>query len=107
MQSAFIAGHARLPAGMAAKSIYETLTITAEIELKYGVILDVSCTLATEHGRKFITHLLRGYSLNDGIDEPLKQLQEFYLGKASNALISAFKDLYKQYNLMIKTKRGE
>ncbi|GER67597.1 hypothetical protein BpJC7_11220 [Weizmannia acidilactici] len=107
MQTAFIAGHAKLPSGMAAKSIYETLTITAEIEMKYGVILDVSCTLATEHGRRFISNLLRGYSLNDGIEEPLKQLQEFYLGKASNALISAFKDLYKQYHIMLKSKRGE
>lgn len=107
MQTAFIAGHAKLPSGMAAQNIYDTLTITAEIEMRYGVILDVSCTLATEHGRKFISHLLRGYSLNDGIEEPLKQLQEFYLGKASNALISAFKDLYKQYRLVLKTKQGE
>ncbi|KYC83115.1 hypothetical protein B4096_0839 [Heyndrickxia coagulans] len=37
----------------------------------------------------------------------MKQLQEFYLGKASNALISAFKDLYKQYHLVLKTKQGE
>ena len=30
----FIAGHARLPQGMAAKSVFETLTITAEIDEK-------------------------------------------------------------------------
>ena len=29
----FIAGHARLPQGMAAKSVFETLTITAEIDV--------------------------------------------------------------------------
>ena len=45
----FIAGHARLPQGMAAKNVFETLTITAEIDRKYGVILEASCTLATEH----------------------------------------------------------
>ncbi|KHD85419.1 ornithine cyclodeaminase [Heyndrickxia ginsengihumi] len=99
MHTEFIAGHARLPAGMAAKSIYETLTITAEIDLKYGVILEVSCTLATDHGKRFITNLLRGYSLKDGIDAPLDELQKYYLGKAYNALTSALKDLYKQYKL--------
>ncbi len=99
MHTEFIAGHARLPAGMAAKSIYETLTITAEIDLKYGVILEVSCTLATDHGKRFITNLLRGYSLKDGIDAPLDELQKYYLGKAYNALTSALKDLHKQYKL--------
>lgn len=65
MNTVFIAGHSRLPSGMAAKSIYETLTITAEIDKKYGVIVALNCTLATEHGRDFIQRLLRGYSLNE------------------------------------------
>lgn len=28
----FIAGHARLPQGMAAKSVFDSLTITAEVD---------------------------------------------------------------------------
>lgn len=51
MNTVLIAGHAKLPARMAAKSIFETLTITAEVDKKYGVIIDANCTLATEHGR--------------------------------------------------------
>jgi hypothetical protein len=97
----FIAGHARLPQGMAAKSIFETLTITAEVETKYGVILEASCTLATDHGREFIGRLLKGMSLQDGIDQLVCQIQRYYLGKANNALVAALKDLHKQY-LQIK-----
>ena len=97
MNTIFIAGHSRLPSGMAAQNVYETLTITAEIDKKYGVILIASCTLATEHGREYIHQLLRGHSLQDGIDEPIEKLKTYYLGKAGNALISALKDLYKQY----------
>lgn len=93
----FIAGHSRLPSGMAAKSIYETLTITAEIDKKYGVIISTSCTLATKHAQIFVEQLLRGYSLKDGIEGPAKQIREHYLGKAGSALESALKDLYKQY----------
>lgn len=89
----FIAGHARLPQGMAAKSVFETLTITAEVDSKYGVILEASCTLATEHGREFIGQLLRGTSLQDGIDEAVSAIQTHYRGKAANALIAALKDL--------------
>jgi hypothetical protein len=97
MNTQFIAGHARLPSGMAAKSVFDTLTITAEIDKKYGVIIEASCTLATEHGRDYVARLLRGYSLKDGIEEPLAELNKGYLGKANQALAAALKDLYKQY----------
>ncbi|MED1438326.1 DUF3870 domain-containing protein [Aeribacillus composti] len=97
MNTYFIAGHAKLPTGMAARSVYETLTITAEVDKLYGVIVDTSCTLATEHGREYISRLLKGHSLRNGIEKPLEELKNGYLGKANNALIAALKDLYKQY----------
>lgn len=93
----FLAGHARLPQGMAAKSVYETLTITVEVDKKYGVIVEASCTLATDHGREFIGRLLKGVSLKDGVDEAIQILQENYKGKGVNALTAAMKDLYAQY----------
>jgi hypothetical protein len=82
---------------MAARSVYETLTITAEVDKLYGMIVDASCTLATEHGREYISRLLKGHSLRNGIEKPLEELKNGYLGKANNALIAALKDLHKQY----------
>ncbi|MCQ6281584.1 DUF3870 domain-containing protein [Bacillus sp. EB600] len=93
----FIAGHARLPQGMAAKSVFETLTITAEIDRKYGVILEASCTLATEHGRQFIGQLLKGFSIKDGVDEAIDAIQTYYQGKGTNALVASLKDLALHY----------
>lgn len=104
MNTVFIAGHARLPSGMAAKNMYETLTITAEIDKKYGVIVAANCTLATAHGREFVQHLLRGHSLQDGIDRPVDEVKEHYLGKAGNALASALNDLYKHYEQYVLEK---
>ena len=100
----FIAGHARLPQGMAAKSVYDTLTITAEIDQKYGVIIDASCTLATEHGRNYISRLLRGFSLRDGIDAPIQMVYTQYRGRGANALVAALKDLYLQYEQLHEKK---
>lgn len=100
----FIAGHARLPQGMAAKSVFDSLTITAEVDGKYGVILEASCTLATEHGRDYVGRLLRGFSLQDGIDEPIQHLQAHYRGKAANALIAALKDLHLQFEQLNSNK---
>ena len=105
MNTLFIAGHARLPSGMAAQNMYETLTITAEIDKKYGVIVTASCTLATQHGQEFVQQLLKGYSLRDGIEKPVDIVKSHYLGKAGNALVSALKDLYKQYCSIIPPKK--
>lgn len=96
-QTYFIAGHARLPQGMAAKNVYDTLTITAEIDQKYGVIIEASCTLATEHGRNYINRLLRGVSLRDGIDTAIQLVHTHYRGRGANALVAALRDLYIQY----------
>lgn len=98
----FIAGHAKLPQGMAAQSLFDSLTITAEVHAKYGVIIEASCTLATDHGRDFVARLLRGYSLRDGVDEPIQAIQAHYRGKAANALVAALKDLHLQYELIRK-----
>lgn len=102
MNTYFIAGHAKLPSGMAAKNMFETLTITVELDKTYGVIVEASCTLATEHGRDYISRLLKGHSLRDGIDKPLEELKNGYLGKANHALTAALKDLYKQYEAIIQ-----
>jgi hypothetical protein len=98
----FIAGHSRLPQGMAAKSVFDTLTITAEIDHKYGVILEASCTLATTHGREFVGRLLKGHSLKDGIEQPIHLIENHYRGKATNALVAALKDLHTQYEQLTK-----
>ncbi|MFJ7728109.1 DUF3870 domain-containing protein [Neobacillus sp. NPDC097160] len=93
----FLAGHSRLPQGMAAQSVFDSLTITVEVDKKYGVIIESSCTLATDHGKAYVKQILKGHSLQDGIDDILEDLREGYRGKAVNALIAAVKDLYGQY----------
>ncbi len=98
-RTVMLAGHAKLPQGMAAKSVYEMLTITAEVELKYGVIVEASCTLATRHAQQFISQLLKGYSLQDGIEPILEEIRQAYQGKAQQALLAAAKDMYHQYQL--------
>lgn len=93
----FIAGHARLPQGMAAQNVFDTLTITAEVDINYGVIIEASCTLVTDQGRNFIGELLKGFSLNEGVAEATANIQNYYKGKASKTLVAALKDLEQHY----------
>lgn len=100
MNTYFIAGHAKLPQGMAARNIYDSITITVELDFKYGVIVEASCTLATEHGREFFRQLLRGYCLKDGIEELIDRVQMHYRGKAGQAIQAGLKDVYAQFELV-------
>lgn len=99
MNTYFIAGHAKLPQGMAARNVYDSITITLELDFKHGVIVDCSCTLATEHGRGFIRQLLRGYCLKDGVNELIETVQVHYRGKAGQAIQAALKDVHAQFEL--------
>lgn len=96
-KSVMLAGHAKLPQRMAAKSVYDSLTLTVEIDPKYGVVLDASCTLATRHAQNFIGQILKGYSLMDGIEPMTNEIEVFYHGKAQQALIAAIRDVHQQY----------
>ena len=104
MNTFFLAGHAKLPQGMAARNLYDSITITLELDQKYGVIIDASCTLATEHGREFIRQLLRGYSLNDGLEPLIQRVKDHYKGKAGQAILAALKDVHTRYEMILSVK---
>ncbi|MBH0155699.1 DUF3870 domain-containing protein [Fictibacillus sp. 5RED26] len=93
-----IAGHAKLPQGMSASEIHQTLTVTIETDHQYWVILNASCTLSTQHAQSFFSSLLKGFSLMDGCDPIVNTIERNYHGKAKTALITAVKDAYKQYS---------
>jgi len=92
-----LAGHAKLPRGMAARDLYETLTVTAEVDAKYGVIIEACCTLATTHAQNYFNQLLKGVSLKEGIENLLHTIEMGYHGKAKEALLAACRDLYHHY----------
>lgn len=104
MKTCFIAGHGRLPSGMAARSQYETLAITVEIDEQHGVILEADCTLATEQAKRFIRGVLRGYCLEDGIEKLTQELNAVYHGAAKAAIITALKDVEIEYRRHLSLK---
>ncbi|EJY56059.1 metal dependent phosphohydrolase [Alicyclobacillus hesperidum URH17-3-68] len=95
--TAFLAGHGKLPVGSAAKTAFDTLAVVVEIETRRGVILKAECTLATQLGRDFVCGLLRGWSLDDGVEPMIQQVKLHYHGAAKAAIIAALKDLEAEY----------
>ena len=101
-RTVFFVGHAKLPQGMPASSVYNTLAISLEVDCRFGVVVNAACTLATEHGKSFISSLLIGHCLADGIDDMAENIRTYYKGAGQNALIAALKDLHKNYEQYMK-----
>ncbi|MDI6813722.1 MAG: DUF3870 domain-containing protein [Desulfitobacteriaceae bacterium] len=101
-RTVMIAGHANLPQGMAAKSLFGTLAIVTEVDRKYGVIVSATCTLVTQQAQDFLSTILVGSSLNDGIEPLIEEIKEDYHGAAQNALIAALKDVHRTYLTLLK-----
>lgn len=106
MNTMFIAGHGKLPAGSAAKAMFEMLAITVEVDKTYGVILDADCTLATEEGRRFVRNMLRGYSLKSDMELIRRKVASSYYGKVKSALLAALNDLNTEYQRVMSEQRG-
>jgi hypothetical protein len=98
VETVFMVGHAQLPQGMAAKSLFDTLAVTAEFETTHGVILRATVTLATEDSKAFFGRVLVGRSFNDSVEGVLQELRFTYQGAAQNALVAACKDLWRRYS---------
>ena len=97
VQTILLIGHAALPQGMAAKSAFNHLALAVEIEGKYGVIIKVSVTLVTDVSADFVSRVLIGRSLFDGIDNIIDEFKMYYRGAALNAIIAALKDLNRAF----------
>ena len=97
VQTIMLIGHAALPQGMAARSTYDYLALTVEIEPKYGVIVRAAATLVTELASDFVTRVLVGRSLYDGIEDIIDEFKMYYRGAALSAIIAALKDLNRAF----------
>lgn len=106
VQTILLIGHAALPQGMAAKSTYDHLALAVEIEGKYCVMLKASATLVTEVSSDFVSRVLVGRSLFDGIEDIIDEFKMYYRGAALNAIVAALKDLNRAF-LTLNIQQGK
>jgi hypothetical protein len=100
----FFAGKARPGEGLTAEKLYGVLTIGLEVDMENGNILEADCTLSTEVAKKFFSKIVKGYSLENGIEPLLRNLNERYHGDVGRALGAALKNIFREYQ-DIKKKR--
>jgi hypothetical protein len=88
-----LSGHARFPNECPAKSVYEFLSIVAEVETEEWTIISLDVTMITDTAKRFIKNRLLGKRMIKDGESIIKEFEMCYYGGAKKALIAALLDL--------------
>ena len=100
------AGFAKLPANASMQNIPGVLAVEIEVDPYDMRIADVACSCLPALGAKFITSLLVGEKIDNGLENIMKEIRERYISTTQRAMIAAIEDAFKRY-MEYKNKTGD
>ena len=98
-----LVGYAKLPEETSAQSLYGTLGVALEVEVDTGIIVAASCTLVPALADDFVSRLLKGVRLSDGVDEAAARIAAHYIGPSQSAIIAALQAAYSRWESYCST----
>lgn len=104
MDLVLFSGYARMPSNTTAQRIYEELALVAVIDMETGVIHNVECTMVTGLAKEFVSNLMIGYDMKQGIEPLVARMERQYQGHLKKALVSAIKMVGTQYVDMCRSE---
>lgn len=97
INTVFFSGYAKLPSGITANEMYKVIGVVIVVDMQTEKIVEADCTLATQVGRNFISHIMVGHSIANGIDLLLREIDDRYQGSAKKAIITSLKIINDKY----------
>jgi len=91
------AGFAQLPKGTTLYEVQRTIGCVLIINTETEIIEDASFTFVMELTNSFITSLIRGKSIANGIDAIEQEIQRRFLVPPQRAIIQSFRAAYERY----------
>ena len=101
MDLVLFSGYARMPSNTTAQRIYEEMAL---VDMDTGVVHNVECTMVTGLAKEFVSNLIIGYDMKQGIDLLVARMERQYQGHLKKALISAIKMVGTQYAEMVRSE---
>lgn len=102
--SVIFSAYAKLPSGITAYEVHKVIGLVVEIDMHSGRIMQAECTLATKLASDFISKMLVGYNMNDGMEALNAQIEKHYQASAKKAVLTAVRMLNDKF---ISYKNGE
>jgi hypothetical protein len=92
-----VTGYAPAPKGTGMYELYKYAGVVLEIDLVTDIILKAELTFITNLAKDFLSRLVEGYNLNDGIDNLAEIIRGRYWAPSTEAVIICFKSAIKRY----------
>ncbi|WP_442598521.1 DUF3870 domain-containing protein [Neobacillus sp. D3-1R] len=93
----YVAGFAPLPKGTPVFELQKSLGCLLIIDKETDIIVDCDFTFIKDITNNFLSSLLRGQSLQNGIDHLTKLIESRFLVSPQKAIIQAFITAYQRY----------
>jgi hypothetical protein len=90
-------GFAMMPEGNAAHEIFKTIGCTLLIDKEKKVIVDASFTFVMPLTNEFLSSMIRGVSIEEGIQPVLHQVKEHFLSPGQSAIQQAIRAAYERF----------
>jgi hypothetical protein len=91
------AGFARLPANAGVPHGGGVLALELEVDPYDMRIVDAACDCVPALGQKFLTGLLVGRKLEDGLADTVAEIRARYFSITQRAMIAALEDVLRRY----------
>lgn len=78
--------------------MWRHLTVIVRIDLRSGIVVDASTTLATHVADEFVRELLIGADPIRDQERIVEAVERQYVGNGQKAIIGAFRDLVQRYH---------
>jgi len=98
-------GHAHLPTGSDLYENYKYVSIIMTVDMDTGMILECDVPVYCELSGIFVTEIIKGNSLEDGIDDIVKQIDKRVHMLSKRALINALQVIHNRYSILKDAKK--
>lgn len=95
--SIVITGFAQLPQGTTLYEAYKIIGVVWVVDTDTSRVIDVSFTFVAELTNRFLSHLVRGYDLGQGLEPLLATIRRRCKMTSAGAVIQAIRSCYDRY----------
>lgn len=100
-----VTGFAQLPKGTPLYELHRHIACVLEIDLETAIITDASFNYILSTTNQFLSGLVIGYCLHDGIVELSKTIQTKFISGEQKALIQSINACFDRYQYFLERSR--
>ena len=97
-------GTSRLPANVSPEGVNIALTVELVVGAESQNILQVACTNAPKLSEQYLTNVLVGQRMPDGLAQALEEIKKSIFSDTRKQLIAGFQDLLRKYKMYEQEK---